>query len=375
MAGLAYSYCDPGFAASVIIGTGCDKAANWTSISDVTAGTSATTVPAIGVIPVVLTNGSVGLAFDDEIGTQTCTGTNPTDNSCLSPSGTDIAWTVIPGADTVAHGTPLPIADNWVDIAPYDSSGITKQRAGSLPQAAVDPNTDEVYITWESNRFRSATSQNQNDAVVIYATDPGTGTPGILPSSWSSPVQVDPETPSSLIDDYNPTIAIGSDSILRVAYRSRNEGASFDPSTGLGTPIDTYYQEAPTGSTVTGSFSAPLKVDTVQGTPDASFGAFSRSGLFEGDYDQIAAAPVNDVSYVARDEAFPLPSGPATCSTNFSTIPTTPCQNQQQWDALIAPQAAVNTPDVRFVPALVFVGTALGFFVLRRRRRSQPAES
>ncbi|MBV9293113.1 MAG: hypothetical protein JO222_11740, partial [Frankiales bacterium] len=362
--GLSYSFCDPDVAA--LASSDCSNPLFWSSPAN-EQSVSATVLPAIGVIPLVLTNGSVGLAFDDEHGAQPCTGTNPEDPSCLS-AGTDIAWTVIPlaGQVTWSPSAVLPVANNWVDVAPYLSNTVSNQRAGSLPQAAVDPNTDEVYITWESNRFRDANHQNQNDAVVLYATDPGTGLPGLGASAWSSPVQVDPEAASSSVDDYNPTIAIGSDSILRVAYRSRYEPNGADL-TGPGYAIDSYYQEAPTGATTSASFSSQLKIDTSKNTNDPQFGAFSRGGLFEGDYEQIAAGGA-DQSYFTRDEAWPATAG-ATCATGFSTPMN--CQNQQTWVVEIAPlPSPVNTPEAPLAPALLLGGSiAAGAALAFRRRR------
>jgi hypothetical protein len=361
--GLAYSYCDPDIAAAA--GSDCSNGAFWSAPANEESD-QATVLPAIGVIPLILGNGSVGLAFDDEVGTQPCTGTSPSDNSCLNTSNVDIAWTVIPGAGAVAWPAPLPIANDWVDITPYDSNGVSNQRAGGLPQAAVDPKTNEVYITWEDNRFRDSSHKNQNDAVVVYATDPGTGLPGITPGSWSAPVQVDPEAASSTVDDFNPTIAIGSDSILRVAYRSRNEPAGADL-TKAGFPIDSYYQEAPTGATTTSSFSAPLKIDTSQSTVDPQIGAFSRGGLFQGDYEQIAAAGT-DQSYFTRDEAWAPTSG-ATCTTGFSTPQN--CQNQQTWVVALAPANAAQTPEAPFAAALLGAGVLGGTAVIARRRHSR----
>jgi hypothetical protein len=356
--GLTYTYCDPN---PLVIGGGCDKATNWTTFAQETSGSQATLPPAIGVFPVVLKDGSLGMVFNDRESAAPCLGTNPTDNACLT-AAVDLAWTIIPGADDVPFPSPLPVADQFVDITPYDSHGVTLQRAGSLPQAAVDPNTNEVYITWEDNRFRPANQKNQNDAVIMYAQDPGTGLPGMSPSSWSGPIQVNPPD-NNFIDHYNPTIAIGADSILRVAYRQRPEpnGAVLS---GPGYPIDTYYQEAPTGTTTSASFSAPLKADTTQNTNDPQFGAFSRGGIFEGDYEQIAAVGT-DQSYVVRDEAWP--GSASACQTGFSTTQT--CQNQQTFVALIEPASSnPDVPDIRFVPALVLVGGAVGLLVLRRRR-------
>jgi hypothetical protein len=66
--------------------------------------------------------------------------------------------------------------------------------------------------------------------------------------------------------------------------------------------IDTYYQESSDGGS---TWTAPLKVDRVTSNP--WYGAFSRSGTFEGDYDQIASA--GGYKYIVRSQGAPAYSG------------------------------------------------------------------
>lgn len=381
VAPVVYSYCDPDGSATAINGTGCDKPGNWSSVHNTTFYTL---FPGqgIGTMPVVLNNGDLGIMFSSQTSSP-CGPTNPSPENCGTPGSSNIVWQYIPGAGTTVWPAPLADPQGTITIASYLSNGITKQRAGSLPQVAHDPVTNDVFVVWEDNRFRTdggatpgtSDQSNQNDPVYSMSTP----TAGVVGVTWSPVKRIDAGAPTNdYVDRYNPTIAVGSDGLVRVAYRQRDEkpiplGGQFSPSSGLGTGIDTYYQESSThGST----WSAPLKVDVTQGTPDASYGAFSRGGLFEGDYEQIAAGASGE-SYVTRDEAYPMltdsvrttASITGACPTGFSVIK--PCQNQQTWVALISSSpGGGQVPEVRYVPALVLLGAAAAAVVWRRRERN-----
>jgi hypothetical protein len=178
-------------------------------------------------------------------------------------------------------------------------------------------------------------------------------------ATWSTPVRVNTDATNSFVDHWNAMVAYGADGILRVGYRQRSEPLNFSPTSG---PIDTYYQES---SDQGATFSTPLKVNTSVST-DPQYGAFSRGGLFLGDYQQIAAGDGPDESFITRDEAF-APAGVTGCSTGFTTIPSPPCQNQRTFVAYLAPQPASNVPETRFVPALLLLGAAFGVVAWRRR--------
>jgi len=374
-AALVYSYCDPDVANPAVPSSvaGCEHTYNWSAFTPAgsTLGGPLTPITGIGAFPVVLTDGSVGVAYVNEDAV-TCSTTEITDQTCVTPSGNSIAWTVIPGAGSVTWPGPLPSTQAPVTVAAYDSNGITDQRAGGLPQAAVDPTTDAVYVVWEDNRFRTEAGGNQNDPVVSFSTP---AAPGALPGvTWSAPARIDSMEPTgNFIDRYNTTVAVGQDGIVRVAYRQRDENPAghFDITTGRGTPIDTYYQEShDAGAT----FSAPLLVDTVQGTPDAGYGAFDTKnvnfGLFEGDYEQIAAGGT-DESFVSRDEAYA--GSPSAAPRDFThTEGPSAAEWQQTWVSHLGPQLTAATPDVKFVPALLVVGgVCVGFVLWQRRKRSR----
>lgn len=368
---VVYAYCDPDGAATAVNGTGCDKLGNW---SNVQGNGFYTLFPGqgIGTMPVVLDDGSLGVMFNSLTSNPCPPPPAPTDQpqcNVNNVGGYNIEFGVIPGAGSVVWPAPFP-ATTWapVTVAQYESNGVSNQRAGSLPQVAIDPGRNEVYITWEDNRFRTdggatagSGASNQNDVLIATSTP---ATPGAEPGlTWAAPVRVNPGPTDDYIDRYNPAIAVGQDGILRVAYRQRDENPStYDP---VHTPVSTWYQESSDGGQ---TFSAPLQVNVNPATVDndPEFGAFSRGGLFEGDYEQLAAGGT-DETYVTRDEAF-APSPGATCSTGFVTIPATPCQNQQTFVAHLVAQPASQTPDTRFVPGLLLAGGAGASLLFRRRR-------
>jgi hypothetical protein len=363
VASIEYAYCDPDSTASGVVGTGCDKLGNW---SNAMGNGFYTLFPGqgIGTMPVVLNDGSLGVMFTSLTANPCPPPPNPTDQPSCSPAGNQIEFADIPGAGTAVWPAAFPpTAFAPVTVATYMTNGVEFQRAGGLPQVAYDPTTGDIFIGWEDNRFRTdGGSSNQNDAVVAVSTPPAAGVDAGL--TWSLPLRVNQGPTGDNVDHWDTMIAVGGDGILRVGYRQRFEPSGMSPTAPS---IDTYYQES---SNQGQTFTAPLKVNTAKAT-DPQFGAFSRGGLFLGDYQELAAGG-NDETYVVRDEAF-APFAGATCNTGFTTIPVAPCQNQQTFVAHLLPQQNPQTPETRFVPALVLVGAAAGGVLWRRRRNRAPA--
>ncbi|MBV9100540.1 MAG: exo-alpha-sialidase [Candidatus Dormibacteraeota bacterium] len=365
---VVYAYCDPDSTASVTVGTGCDKLGNWS-----TANGNGFYVlfpgQGIGTMPVVLNNGDLGLIFNSETSNPCTAPQPPTDQpTCTTTVGVTqrIEWAAIPGAGSTVWPAPFPATTFApVTIATYMSNGVQYQRAGSLPQVAYDPTTGDAFVGWEDNRYRTdatPSSSNQNDAVIAVSSPAVAGTdPGL---TWSAPIRVNQDATNDHVDHWNTMLAVGADGILRVGYRQRYEPDGMSP-TASG--IDTYYQESrDQGQT----FTTPLKVNTAVSS-DPQFGAFSRNGLFLGDYQQLAAAGA-DETFVTRDESF-APSPGASCNTGpFTTIPPAPCQNQETFVAHLVPSLTTATPESRFVPALLVVAGVAGYGVYRRRRRLPP---
>ncbi|MBV8194077.1 MAG: hypothetical protein JOY80_00970 [Candidatus Dormibacteraeota bacterium] len=372
---VVYSYCDPDVKGPTATAAGCDQPGNWTSVNN---NSWYVLFPGqgIGTMPVVMNSGDLGVMFTS-LSANPCSVSTSTDQPNCNPGGNNIEFGVIPGAGTAVWPAAFPPSTFApVTVDTLDSTGVQYQRAGGLPSVAYDTTTGDVVIGWEDNRFRtdggatpgnSDTSQ-QNDAVIsvskpaIAGQDAGT--------TWSGAIRVNMGSTSDYVDHWNTMVAVGSDGIIRVGYRQRQEPAGGFTTATMMTPyIDTYYQESRNqGST----FTAPLLVDTAVST-DPQFGAFSRftlsppEGLFLGDYNELAAGG-NDETYVVRDESF-APSPGATCNTGY--LNPMQCQNQRTFVAHLLPESSAGTPDARFVPGLVLFGGAGGAILVgvRRRRR------
>jgi len=376
VASIEVAYCDPDSPVSGVSGTGCDKITNWSSVSG-KAFFPLFPGQGIGVFPVVLNNGSLGVIYDSL--TSTCA---PDEQPNCPIGGSNINWGLIPGAGAQAWpGAFTPTTFAPVPVATYASNGVQAQRAGSLPQLAYDTVTGDAVAVWEDDRFRTdggatpglSDTSNQNDAVMSLSTPVG-GPSGVPGATWSAPVAVDDPTHShegDFVDHFNTMVAIGADGIWRFGYRQRFEPSGMSPTAAGPSAVYTYYQESRNqGAT----FTAPLKVNKSI-ISDPQFGAFSRNGLFEGDYQQLAAGG-NDETYVTRDEAF-APPGVTSCLQNFSGFPKNTggavidCQNQTTFVAHLLPQTSPKIPDVRVVPALVLVGVGAGVFTLRRRKHGR----
>jgi hypothetical protein len=199
---------------------------------------------------------------------------------------------------------------------------IPAQRAGSLPAADVDQNTGRIYAVWEDARFRS---DGTNDAVISTSGDNG--------FTWSALRPINPGPRGNHVDHYNLTVAVGQGGVVHVAYRQRDESGTGPLYTDS---IDTYYQESFDGGT---TFTAPLKVDKKTSNP--WYGAFSRDGTFEGDYNQVASS--SGYTYIVRCQGRPAYSGepqplvpnPDGSNTLVLTETGKGHQHQSCWVALV----------------------------------------
>lgn len=291
IAPLVYSYCD----------RDCDKLASWTSSN---AGGSAFYVydpmPGIGSIPLVLPDGSLGVVFEGDFGGTPSIPTSPTDQPELAVAGSQLMYAEAPGAGSVPWPAPLPFPQVATGIAANNGRAIVEQRAGSLPAAAVDPKTGQIYVAWEDSRFRS---DGLNDIVFSTSTD------GV---TWSSPKRVDPGTKHDYVDHWNAMIDVDAHGGVHIGYQQRLQKPGRPTGRsglGLSPYIDTYYQES---SNHGRSWSSPLKVNRVRS--DVGYAAFSRQGAFLGDYNQVAAAS-NGWVYLTHNVAMAARKGePCNCS-------------------------------------------------------------
>jgi hypothetical protein len=213
------------------------------------------------------------------------------------------------------------------------------QRAsdGTIIDAGADRTTGQLYVVWADARLRT---DGVNDAFFTTSTDGGL--------TWGPATRINPGKPDDYINHYNVTVAVGVDGIVRVAYRQRQEAAA---TAGFSPNIDTYFQQSTDhGAT----WSTPLRVNTVR--TDVYYGAFSRNGIFEGDYSQIATG--GPYSYIVRDEAYAL-TPDETRGLKVSADGLTLVLNdlahlhQRTWVAVVGPAEAAApapSPSPTFAP-------------------------
>lgn len=353
--------------AGVIVKYSDDKGKTWVPASPAYAP-NAYAGQGISAYPVVKPNGDLFVAFMSEAAPPAVTA-SPGDELAEAVSGlSKVSSATFVGAGTVPTGVPLPQAV-VASVRTYTGNPIRHQRAGTLLSAAVDPRTGRIYVVWEDSYFRSDAA---NDAVLAYSDN------GYV---WSNPVRVNPGKTNDNLDHYDPSVAVHDDGTVDVIWRQRQESASSDVDS-YSVDVNTYLARSHDQGL---TFGVPLKVDL--SPSDTRFGAFSRNGLFQGDYDQVATA--GGLTYIVRSESY-APSATATAPDRPSA---TTLHHQPTWVAVVGTATAttkvtrpsrtpVTTPVTRpstgggrlastgGAPLLAATGTVLlaGAVSLRRRR-------
>jgi hypothetical protein len=273
---VVYNYCDS-------LEHDCSQTSSW-----LPTFLTISPLQRIGAIPLVLQDGSLGVVYETLTGALPISGGDEADGL-----GSDqIQFALAPGAGSVPWPAPLTFSQTTIPVATNEAVPIRYQRAGSLPSAAVDPVSGAIYVAWEDSRFRTEPNSPVNDAVITKSTDGGL--------DWSQVTRVNPGPTDDYVDRYNVAVDVGRDGTVHVAYAQRQEAA--DPLSSAMSPfIDTYYQESHDGAA---TFSTPLKADNK--AANFYYGAFSRDGLFEGDYNQVASGA--RLVYIVRTVSFPLSS-------------------------------------------------------------------
>jgi hypothetical protein len=309
IAPVLYDYCDHD----------CDQLSNWlpdfqTIPGLVFAGQG------IGAYPVIMKNGGLGIAMDAFSGGVPIP--SGPDEPDVEPGDEELVWIAAPAAGSTPFPAPLAFLPP-VDVASNQSQGQPAQRAcEGLPAAAVDPASGTIYAVWDDGRLRT---DGTNDAVISRSFDDGV--------TWTPPQRVNSGSRTDHVDHYCATVAVGAGGVVHVAYRQRDESGQGP----LYTPvIDTYYQGSFDGGK---TWTAPLKVNKTPSNP--WYGAFSRAGTFEGDYNEIASA--GGYTYVVRcqgqpaykGEPAPLIPNPDGSNTLVLTEAGKGHQHQSGWVALV----------------------------------------
>jgi len=315
VAPVIYDYCDHD----------CDQQGNWLP--------NLQTIPGlvfvgqgIGAYPMVLKDGSLGIVMNTIPGGIPA-GLLSSDQPEIE-SGNQQAIAIAPAAGSVPWPAPLVFLPP-LDIAANHTAGTPAQRASDgLPAAAVDPKSGAIYVVWDDGRFRS---DGTNDAVITRSTDGG--------STWSPVQRVNPGPTNDHVNHYLVTVAVGSDGAVHVAYKQRDQSGA--PPL-FGPVIDTYYQESRDGGR---TFSTPLKVNSTPSNP--YYGAFSRAGTFEGDYEQTTSA--GGYTYVVHAQGAPASAGePRALTPGGEGLALTEAgkghQHQSMWVALVRDEATGVSP-------------------------------
>jgi len=297
----------------------CDRLANW--LPDFQ------TVPnlvfpgqGIGAYPVVQKDGGLGIVMD-AISGGVPVPSGP-DELEAQPGTDEIVYLTAPAAGMTPWPAPLVFSPP-IDISFNGSVGTPAQRASDgLPAAAIDPKTGTIYAVWDDGRYRT---DGVNDAVISRSFDNGL--------HWTMPQRLNPGPTTNKLNHFNVVVAVGQGSTVHVAYRQRDQSAKGPLYTNV---IDTYYQESFDGGA---SFTSPLKVNTTPSRP--WYGAFSRNGTFEGDYNQIASA--GGLTYITRcqgqkasqSEPAPLVKNPDGSNTLVLTQAGKGHQHQSNWVAVV----------------------------------------
>ncbi len=269
----------------------------------------------ISAFPVVKPNGDLFVAFMADAAPPAIE-EEPGDEIAEATSGVSrVSSATFAKAGSVPFPVPLPPAV-VSSVATFTGAPVRHQRAGSLLAADVDPKTGRAYVVWEDARYRK---DKANDAVLSYSDD------GV---TWSAPVRVNGGPAADSVDHYNPSVAVHQDGAVDVIWRQREESPSDDVST-YSTHIDTYLSRSfDSGKT----FGRAIKVN--RAPSDTRFGAFSRDGLFQGDYEQVATS--GGLTYVVRCESYaPSRKTPAPDDPNASTT-----HHQTTWVAVIGTAAS-----------------------------------
>jgi hypothetical protein len=306
VAPVVYNYCDHD----------CEQLKNW--LPDLqTLDPLVWPGQGLGAYPVIMKSGALGIAMTS------IARAIPTRQQDEPDVNTDNqVFIVAPAAGMTPWPAPLAFLPP-VQIASNQSKGETAQRAsGGIPATAADPTSSTVYHVWDDGRFKT---DGKNDVVMSKSTDEGL--------TWSSPVRISGGTATDKVNRYNAAVAVGDDGHVHVMWRQRDESGSAPLFTDV---IDTFYSESSDGGA---TWSAPLQVNTQPSRP--WFGAFSRAGTFEGDYDQIATA--GGYTYIVRDQGeqlFPGELPPLIKSGSGLALSPSRLDNQHQrnWVALVRDQ-------------------------------------
>ena len=173
---------------------------------------------------------------------------------------------------------PQIIADLRTVFVTDPNTGATIRTGDIIPEPAIDPATEQLYVVWQDSRFNGG---HFDEIALSTSTDGG--------ATWSAPIQVNTNTPANR-PAFTPSIQVNSAGTIGVTfYDFRNPDGD---TTGL--PTDYWF--------VTSTNKGASFVTEVRITPtsfDMFTAPFSR-GYFVGDYEGLDTSGTTFVPFFVQ---------------------------------------------------------------------------
>lgn len=161
-----------------------------------------------------------------------------------------------------------------VTIGSFQGGALPDIRSGSLPAAAVDAVTGDLFAVWQDRRFRT---DGLRDIVLSRSTSGG--------NSWSTLARVNLDAPNSRTDHFTPAVA-ALNGRVHVVYRTR------DTSAGLSPVVDMRYIVSTDGGATFGGEQVLGEPSNLQFAAQVTtHDCTNPPCYFLGDYMGIAASP------------------------------------------------------------------------------------
>jgi BNR repeat-like domain len=175
------------------------------------------------------------------------------------------------------------------NLDPTTNAPPAPSRTGDIiPEPAINPNTGQLYVTWQDARFNGFT----NDEAVVSTSSNG----GV---TWSPPARVNSHTGQPA---YDPSIYVNAAGQVAVSY------FQWRTTTSGNEPTDLFitHSTSPGSSSAVPTFDGPAALDG----PFNNLAAPFAGGYFLGDYQGLVANPSGFIPFYVKTNC--ADGGPAT---------------------------------------------------------------
>jgi hypothetical protein len=214
----------------------------------------------------------------------------------LLPRGRGVYVALIRSEDHGRSWSQKPIVVSGlrtIGVTDPDDDGDLVRSADVLPDIAVDPNSGQLYIVWQDARFGGG----KYDSIAL-----STSTDGGL--TWSQPIKVN-RTPTNIRPGnqqaFTPSVDVATDGTVSVSYYDFRNNTS-NPNT-----LSTAYWAVRCHPSPPGDCSKTRDYGNEIALTNGSFDlerapVSARRGYFLGDYEGLANAGSDFVSFFSRSE-------------------------------------------------------------------------